>query len=104
MEGNETSISTGGSGANWNPENIIGLVTGVSGFVASLLTFAYIKFKKQFSDEQNTDIHLQTISHEGGKREIVINIKLKNEKDSKKGKIIKYDTTHRTRSVNFKQR
>jgi len=79
MEGNETSISTGGSGANWNPENIIGLVAGVSGFVASLLTFAYIKFKKQFSDEQNTDIHLQTISHEGGKREIVINIKLKND-------------------------
>ena len=78
MKGNETSISTG-SEANWTPENIIGLVTGASGFIASLLTFAYIKFKNQFSDEQNTDIHLQAISYEGGKREIVINIKLKND-------------------------
>jgi len=78
MKGNETSINTG-SEADWQPENIVALVTGVSGFLASLLTFAYIKFKNQFSDEQNTDIHLQAISHEGGKREIVINIKLKND-------------------------
>jgi hypothetical protein len=60
MQGNGTD--TGGDGVGWDPQNIVALVTGVGGLVGSLLTFAYIKFKQQFSDEQTTDVTLSTIT------------------------------------------
>ena len=76
MKGNGTGID---GGDHWNPENITAFATGMGGFVVSLLTFAYIKFKQQFSDEQKTEIQLKTIMHEGGRREITVTINLNND-------------------------
>ena len=57
MQGNWTD----GGGSDWKPENITALATGISGCLASLLTFTYFKFKQQFRDQQKTDIQLKHI-------------------------------------------
>ncbi len=76
MQGNWTDV---GGGNDWKPENITALVTGMGGCLASLLTFAYFKFKQQFRDQQKTDIQLKHTIDKDGRTEILVNIQLLND-------------------------
>lgn len=87
MQGNWTDV---GEGSHWGPESITTLVTGVGGCVASLLTFAYFKFKQQFRDQQKTDIQLKHKINKDGSTEISVNIQLLNDE--------KYMLEHKTAS------
>ena len=84
MQGNWTD----GGGSDWKPENITALATGISGCLASLLTFTYFKFKQQFRDQQKTDIQLKHIINKDGSAEIMVNIQLINDE--------KYMLEHKT--------
>lgn len=80
MQGNWTD-GGGGGGSDWSPESIITLVTGIGGCVASLLTFAYFKFKQQFRDQQGTNVKLSHTINKDGSTTLEINMQLLNDEN-----------------------